>query len=167
MRRYGMLVLGVVAAVGLGACSDDDDEDSNTYTATLTGGAERPTAVTTPATGSFTLTDNGASMAFVLTVSNLTGPVVGAHIHAIPRSGVQPADTTGGVAVNLNPVGGITNGVLAQGTVTAASIQALPGSTTPISIDSLRTLMNAGRTYVNVHTQANPAGHIRGTIVRQ
>ena len=167
MRRYQMLVLGVVAAMGLGACSDDDDEDTNTYTATLTGGAERPVQVTTTATGSFTLTDNGASMAFVLTVSNLTGPVTGAHIHAIPSSSAQPADTTGGIAVNLSPVGGITNGVLAQGTVTAASIQALPGSTTPISLDSLRTLMNAGRTYVNVHTTANPAGHIRGTVVRQ
>lgn len=167
MRPNGILILGLLAAAGLGACSDDDDDDSNTYSATLTGAAERPNPVTTTATGNFTLTDNGASMAFVLTVNNLTGPVTGAHIHAIPRSAAQPADTTGGIAVNLSPQAGITDGTLAQGTITAASIQPLPGGTTPISLDSLRTLINAGRTYVNVHTQANPAGHIRGTIVRQ
>jgi hypothetical protein len=35
-------------------------------------------------------------------------------------------------------------------------------------MDSLRTLITAGRTYVNVHTTPNfAAGLIRGTIVRQ
>lgn len=167
MRRYGVAVLAFITAVGLGACDDDDDEDGNRFVATLTGAAERPTQVNTPATGSFALTDNGAAMTFTLTVSNLTGPVTGAHIHAIPRSGAAPADTTGGIAVNLNPISGITTGILAQGTITAASIQPLPGATAAISLDSLRTLMIAGRTYVNVHTQANPAGHIRGTLDRQ
>ena len=166
MRRSGAVVLALVGALVLGAC-DDDEEDSNDYGATLTGAAERPTAVQTNATGEFTLTDNGASMSYVLTVNNLTGPVTGAHIHAIPRSGAAPSDTTGGIAVNLQPQGNITTGTLAQGSFTAANIQALPGGATPISLDSLRTLINAGRTYVNVHTQASPAGHIRGTIVRQ
>jgi hypothetical protein len=156
-----------VASIGIGACEDDDD-DQDTFSASLTGAAERPTAVSTTATGNFILNDNGGpTLDFVLTVNNLTGPVTGAHIHAIPRSGVAPADTTGGVAVNLNPIAGITTGILAQGNITAASIQALPGSTTPITLDSLRTLMIAGRAYVNVHTQANPGGHIRGTLVRQ
>ena len=166
MRRYGMMVLAIVAAVGLGACDDDDDEGENEYEATLTGAAERPTPVTTTATGSFTLEDNGASMTYNLTVNGLVGPVTGAHIHAIPRSGAAPADTTGGIVVNLNPTlptGG--TGVLASGTITQASILGLGGAAA-ISMDSLRTLMNAGRTYVNVHTQANTAGHIRGTIVR-
>ena len=167
MRRYGLVVLALVAAVGIGACDDDeDDDDSNNYVASLTGAAERP-PVTTTATGSFTLTDNGASMAYVLTVNGVTGTVSGAHIHAIPRSGIAPADTTGGIVVNLNPVAGVTTGILAQGTITQANIVPLGGAAA-ISMDSLRTLMNAGRTYVNVHsTPANPGGQIRGTIVRQ
>ena len=167
MRRYGVVVLALVAAVGIGAC-EDDEEDSDTFAATLTGAAERPNPVNTTATGTFILEDDGSpTLDFVLTVNNLTGPVTGAHIHAIPVSGAAPADTTGGIAVNLNPIAGVTTGILAQGTITAANIQPLPGATVAISLDSLRDLMAAGRTYVNVHTQANPAGHIRGTLTRQ
>ena len=167
MRRYGLVILALVAAVGIGACDgDDDEEDSNEYAATLSGAAERPTPNTQASTGSFTLTDNGASMSYVLTVNNLVGTVSGAHIHAIPRSGVAPADTTGGIVVNLNPAAGVTTGTLAQGTITQANILGLGGAA-PISMDSLRTLINAGRTYVNVHSTPNfPGGLIRGTIVR-
>jgi hypothetical protein len=167
MRRYVMMVLAVISTAGLAACGDDDEEGTNDYVATLNGQSERPTAITTGAGGNFTLIDNGASMTYTLTVSNITGPITGAHIHAIPRSGVAAADTTGGIVVDLAPPNNaVTNGILAQGTFTASNIRALTGSTTAMSMDSLRTLMNAGRTYVNVHTQANPGGHIRGTIVR-
>jgi len=158
-----MMVLAIVAAVGLGACDDDDDEGENEYEATLTGTAERP-PVTTTATGAFSLEDNGTSMTYNLTVNGITG-ITAAHIHAIPRSGVAPADTTGGIVVALSGVSTVTSGLLAQGTITQANIVGLGGAA-PISMDSLRTLMNAGRTYVNVHTTANPAGHIRGTIER-
>ena len=164
MRRYGIAVLALVGAIGIGACDedDDDDEDSNQYVASLTGGAERPTAVNTQATGSFTLTDNGSSMDYVLTVNNLPQTVTagGAHIHAftgVLRPGQTVADTTAGVTVNLNPSQTVQNGVLAQGSFTAGN---------SISLDSVRTLLNNGRAYVNVHTPANPAGHIRGTITR-
>ena len=168
MRRCGLVVLALMTAVGIGACDDDDDEEgSNDYSATLTGAAERPTPNTQASTGSFTLTDNGASMTYTLTVNNLVGTVSGAHIHAVPRSGVAAADTTGGIVVNLNPAAGVTTGILAQGTITQASILGLGGAAA-ISMDSLRTLINAGRTYVNVHSTPNFAGGlIRGTIVRQ
>jgi hypothetical protein len=167
MRRYGLVIMALVAAVGIGACDEDNgDEDSNEYEATLSGAAERPNPNNEASTGSFTLTDNGGSMSYVLTVNNLVGTVSGAHIHAVPRSGVAAADTTGGIVVNLNPSAGVTTGTLAQGTITQANILGLGGAA-PISMDSLRTLINAGRTYVNVHTTPNYApGLIRGTIVR-
>ena len=151
--------MALVAAIGIGACSDDDDdEDSNEYSASLTGAAERPTAVNTTATGLFTLTDNGSSMSYTLTVANLPTGVTngGAHIHIAPPP--RPAaDTSGGVIVNLNPTLNVTSGVLAQGSFTAGN---------SISLDSVRTLLNVGRAYVNVHTPANPGGHIRGNITR-
>lgn len=167
MRRSVAVALALSAAIGFGACDEDDDDDdgTNEYVATLTGAAERPTPVTTGATGTFALVDNGANMTYTLTLNNtIVGPVTGAHIHAVPRSGVSAADTTGGIVVNLNPNTSLT-GLLASGTITQANILGLGGAA-PITMDSLRTLMNAGRTYVNVHTQANAGGHIRGTIVR-
>jgi hypothetical protein len=161
-----MAVLAMAGALVLGACGDDDDDVD--FRATLVGSAERPTPVTTPATATFTLEDNGTTMDFVLTLTGtaIVGPITGAHIHAIPRSAAAPADTTGAIVVNLSPTAGVTTGILAQGVINAASISSLGGGAAPISMDSLRTLMIAGRTYVNVHTQANPGGHIRGTIVR-
>ena len=54
---------------------------------------------------------------------------------------------------------GSLSGVLANGTFSTTNIQ-LPG----VSFDSLLTLMRLGRTYVNVHTTANPDGEIRGQI---
>jgi hypothetical protein len=160
MRRSGMMFLALVGGLTFVACDDDDDDDgaSNQYSASLTGAAERPTPVTTSATGSFTLTDNGSSMTYLLTVNNLPQGVTtgGAHIHIAPPP--RPAaDTSGGIIVNLNPTQNVTSGTLAQGSFTA-------GNT--ISLDSVRTLLNNGRAYVNVHTPANPGGHIRGNITR-
>lgn len=135
MRRYGIAVLAFVAAMGVGACDDEDDE--NRYRATLSGAAERPNPVTTTATGSFTLTDNGNTMSYVLNVVGITGPIVGAHIHAVPRSGVAASDTTGGIVVNLNPAANVTTGVLAQDVFDAGDILGLGGAAA-ISMDSLR-----------------------------
>jgi hypothetical protein len=39
--------------------------------------------------------------------------------------------------------------------------------TTTVNGDSLRKLMDAGLTYVNVHSQQFPGGEIRGQIAKQ
>lgn len=160
MLRNRVMLCALVGALALVGCDDDDDDEaSNQYTASLNGQNERPTPVQTSATGTFSLTDNGTSMSYILTVNGLPSPGVtagGAHIHIAPPPRAA-ADTSGGVIVNLNPTQNITSGVLAQGSFTA-------GNT--ISLDSVRTLLNNGRAYVNVHTPANLGGHIRGTIVR-
>ena len=79
-----------------------------------------------------------------------------AHIH----TGV--ADSAGPIAVTLftstTPTGLLT-GTLATGTFTSTNVQ-LSG----VSLDSLLSLMRRGRTYVNVHTQANQSGEIRAQI---
>lgn len=158
MIRYrgAMLILAIVA-IGLYGC-DDDDDDTVRFTATLTGAAERPNPVTTTATGDATVTDNGGtSMSYQVNVSGIQG-VNAAHIH------VAAADVAGPIVVNLSPNTTITTGVLASGQFTAANIQALQQGAAPISMDSLRVLMRAGLTYVNVHTATSPGGHIRGQL---
>ena len=123
---------------------------------TLNGANERPTPVVSTATGVATFQVQGnSSVQYRLDVAGITGAIV-AHIH----TGV--ADSAGPVAVTLytsaTPTGPLT-GTLASGSFTGANIQ-LQG----ISLDSLLSLMRRGRTYVNVHTSANPSGEIRAQI---
>jgi hypothetical protein len=122
----------------------------------MTGAKERPTPVTTTATGSatFELLD-GSSVRYQVRASGIS-EVTMAHIHT------AVADSAGPIVVTLfNPASptGTVNGVLASGTFTSTNIQ-LPG----VSFDSLLALMRLGRTYVNVHTSDNPNGEIRGQI---
>lgn len=161
MRSNVLVVLALaVGAVGFVAC-EDDDEDSNRFEATLSGAAERPTQVTTNATGTFSLVDNGGSMTFTLNVTGLPQTATAAHIHVAPtRPGTNlpaMADTSGAVVAPLTISNTVQTGILGQGAITLSA---------GITLDSVRALLNNGRAYVNVHTAANPAGHIRGNITR-
>jgi hypothetical protein len=154
MKRFIVLALAV-AVPGILACNGDstDPIQPETFAATLTGAAEVP-PVTTDATGTATVVFNPAtgSYAYVLTVSSITG-VTAAHIH-----GPATAAENAGVLVPL------TTPTLPEvaGSFTAADITAAG-----VSGDSLLALLRAGRTYVNVHTTANPPGEIRGQLMPQ
>lgn len=77
------------------------------------------------------------------------------HIH------LAPVGVNGPIVVPLfsGIQSGLFDGVLAQGTITAAD---LSGPLVGASLDALIAEMNAGNTYVNIHTLANPGGEIRG-----
>ena len=122
----------------------------------LSGAKERPTPVTTTATGSATFEVlTGGALRYTVTVAGLTGATM-AHIHT------AVADSAGPIAVTLftsaTPAGPLT-GTLASGSFTGTNIQL-----TGVSMDSLLSLMRRGRTYVNVHTATNPLGEIRAQI---
>lgn len=122
----------------------------------LTGAKERPTPVVTTATGSATFELlAGGLVRYTVTVAGLTGATM-AHIHT------AVSDSAGPIVVTLftaaTPTGPLT-GTLSSGTFSAAGIQ-IPG----ITFDSLLALMRRGRTYVNVRTDRNPTGEIRGQI---
>jgi hypothetical protein len=153
--RLGMGLL--IALAGATACDDKGatgPSTQETFTASLTGAAERPNPVTTSATGNASVTWNATTgtFSYTMNVSNLTG-VTGAHIH-----GPATVDQAAGVLVPLTaPVSANVSGTFAAAQITAAGV----------SVDSLLSLMRTGRTYVNVHTAANPAGEIRGQLIRQ
>ncbi|HSE51815.1 MAG TPA: CHRD domain-containing protein [Gemmatimonadales bacterium] len=148
--------------VGAVACDDDDetgpDLETN-FTATLTGAAERPTPVTTNATGTATVTINDANstITFSVSVSNLLSPTM-AHIH------VGTTSEAGPIALGLlatAPPAGVFTGVLASGTLAGSAV--VGGETFATLVAKIR----SGNAYINVHTPVNPGGEIRGQLVAQ
>lgn len=138
------------------ACGDDatGPSDEQTFTATMTGAAERPDPVSTTATGTATVRLNTTTKTFTYTMSvnGLTG-VTAAHIHG-PATTAQAA----GVIVPLTaPTTATVNGTFGAAQITAQGV----------SVDSLIVLMRSGLAYVNVHTSANLAGAIRGQLILQ
>ena len=149
--------------VGAVACDDDDetgpDLETN-FAATLTGAAERPTPVTTNATGTSTVTINDANstITFSVSVTNLLSPI-GAHIHVGSTSVDNPAFALSLLATA--PAAGVFTGVLASGTLAGSAV--VGGET----FATLAAAIRSGNAYINVHTVANPGGEIRGQLVAQ
>jgi hypothetical protein len=106
---------------------------------------------------------DGNGVRFKLIVANIEN-VNMAHIHLLP----SPTATAGPPVVWLYPaapppvtIEGRFNGVLSEGTFTAAN---LVGPLSGQDLSQLLEAIEAGLTYVNVHTDENPGGEIRGTL---
>ena len=147
MRRPFLPITAAVAAAGLAAAGLGLAAGGGTSTtklsATLGARAEKPAPKgAAAATGRFTATLSGSSLAWRLTFSKLTGKAVAAHIH-LGKPGVA-----GPVAVPLC-------GPCASGAHDIAKLNA-----------KTKAAVLSGRAYVNVHTPKNMAGEIRGQLVR-
>ena len=169
MHRFTL----ATALLGLGfvvACGGTKSTSPNTitYAATLAGANEKPNAITTNGTGQFiaTLDPTAHTFRWTLNFSGLTSNATAAHIH-----GPADANTATGVIVNFAaPTGGTGSLTVGAPSGTATGSISLAGNVNSggtISGDSLRTLLDAGLTYVNVHTTNNGAGEIRGQIHSQ
>ena len=161
-------VLGACIVMMIG-CDESTTEiaGSTQYSAVVNGANEKPTAATSTATGFFSasLHPTSNTLSYSVTWTGLTGTVSGAHIH-----GPGDANTVASVLVNFQalPVGS-TNGAITTGASGSASGNLNLGMAinATVSGDSLKTLLNLGLLYVNVHTAANPGGEIRGQIAKQ
>jgi len=146
-------MLAVFAAIAVvGSCSDNTTgipAGLEVFTASLNGANERPTPVTTTATGSAIITALGHQLSWKVDITSAIDSVTIGHIHR----GV--ADSAGGVIQNLSPT---PTGIGFTGTVALGSA---------VVVDSVLTLMRAGKAYVNIHTKKNPGGEIRGQLVKQ
>ncbi|MGZ8458476.1 MAG: CHRD domain-containing protein [Gemmatirosa sp.] len=159
--RAVALLTCAALALTIAACDDDDDPAATAdpvFVATLTGANERPNPVTTTAAGTATVTVSSGTASYVVTYAGINGAPTGAHIHA-PGSAAQAV----GVVVDFPRTTAAAGTGTLTGTFTAADIRA-PTGQTPMSMDSLVTLMRAGNAYVNVHTSVNPGGEIRGQL---
>lgn len=163
------LALSVLLAVS--ACSSNDDDDGSSsvdsdtasepadsdgdngadvpqiVTATLDTAQEipAPTGATDAATGTADVfVDADGFVTATLGVSNLTGPATMAHIHR------AAAGSTGPVLIGLVSDDG-------------GSTWTVPDDARALTADEIGAF-NRGELYFNVHTEANPAGEIRGQI---
>jgi hypothetical protein len=133
-------------------------------------GAGQTGAIFSPGTGTLKLdlNKNNQSLTFELTYTGLPTPVTQAHIH------FGKVHVGGGIMVffcsNLaNPPPGTqqcpANGGTVTGMITPASvIGPTPQGVTPGNFDALVAALESNTAYGNIHTQAFPAGEIRGQI---
>jgi hypothetical protein len=158
------IALGLLLSVGVVAAA------SRNYRTHLTGDEEVPIRMThAQGQAIFKLSKDGTELEYKLIAANIEN-VVAAHIH------VGAAGENGPVVAFLyGPApagGGRTDGVLAEGTITAADLVG-PLAGQPLS--ALMEQIEAGNTYVNVHTSDGiappntgpgdfPGGEIRGQI---
>jgi Cu/Zn superoxide dismutase len=168
MKRSAHFAIAVSALLPVAAaCGDDDDdglEPGTSFSAALSGEEEVP-AVETTATGTATFTVSGGQIIYTVNVNGLTNAVA-SHIH------VAPVGENGPVVMNLcgtgDPVPACVSGT--------GMFSGTSSETIGITFDELVAEMQAGNTYVNVHTDnGSPppntgagdmaSGEIRGQIV--
>lgn len=139
MRPLSAPALGLVV---LACASGIASARMVTFTAKLSGASEVP-PVTTSGKGSATVTLNTAKrhLSWVVHYSGLSGPAKAAHIHG-------PASPSQNAPVMLPFTGNLKSPIKGSAPVSATQMSAL----------------EAGKTYVNIHTAKNPAGEIRGQL---
>lgn len=174
MKKISYLMIAALVTLALASLAAAPVPANRNSSAHLTGDQEIPPAgvvIETLAQGQavFHLSKDGSELHYKLIVANIEN-VVAAHIHL--GSSEQNGPVVAFLYGNAAPGGGRTDGVLAEGTITAANLVG-PLAGQPLS--ALIAAMEAGNTYVNVHTNDGvggpntgagdyPGGEIRGQI---
>lgn len=153
----------------LSALLGSPDATANGQFKTRLSGFEEVPALSSPGSGEFEAKVTGETIEYTLSYQGLDSGVLFAHIH-LGQPGVN-----GGVSVFLcsnAPAPVITPrcptpGSSVSGTLTAADVIGPAGQGIgPEEIGELIDAIEAGATYVNVHTNDFPSGEIRGQIGR-
>ena len=133
-----------------------------TFTATLSGSNEAPPVAATGAGGFATVTLNltAQTLSWVVDVFNLPSGVTAGHIHA---GGVGVA---GPVVVNFTVPTNASNDFRITGSARPTDVVARQPQGVNTWEDLVQAMMT-GHTYVNVHSQVNPGGEVRGQLVQQ
>lgn len=161
MSRARTLCLAALAAVAVVPRPSDADEGR--LRATLRGYSEVP-AISSTGMGRFTarVSEDLSAIHYELSYERLEATAVASHIH------IGQKDVNGGVMAFLCGGGGKpacpTEGTV-TGTITAADVvgPAAQGIA-PGEFAELLRAVDAGVTYVNVHSTKHPGGEIRGQV---
>lgn len=172
LLAVAVLVGVAVAATGLAtaANADSDTRSHKFLREQLTGYQETPLALSTTGNGTFRATVDASAeqITYSLSYADLEGSVTQAHIH------FGSVGQTGGVSVFLcTNLGNGPAGTQAcpaapatiTGTITPANVIGPAGQgITAGQFAELVAAVNAGSTYVNVHSSLYPVGEIRAQL---
>jgi hypothetical protein len=118
-----------------------------------------PTVGSSTPSGTVMITINPDSLAYKVTAMGLTSPVTAAHIH------LGEAGKAGAVIAPLTiSPGSDPSTASGEGTIEASAIKGKNADGSPMTMKDLMSALQSGGTYVNVHTQNNKPGEIRGQI---
>jgi hypothetical protein len=170
-NRVPALAIAIAAMAGIvAACGSDSSTTptpvSNvvTFTATLKGSQENP-ANNSQGTGTFLATLDTVTGAFTydVTFQGMTSNVTLGHIH-----GPASATTNASPILNFATLAGatFTTGGLSGTAHGSTTLNASNQITATVNGDSLKKLLLAGLTYVNIHTQQNGGGEIRAQLTK-
>ena len=151
IRIPGLALSAVLLAAGVHTAP----AQSVKYVAQMGASSETPPN-DSKATGTARFSMKGNLVSFTVDVSGLSGSPTMAHIH------VGAPGQSGPPVYTFMLKHKETSGQIAAGTIDLSK-----AAGRGVSGDSLRTLLNNGNAYVNVHTAAHPGGEIRGQVVKQ
>ena len=164
-RNHFLLRTALVLAIANLLAASVVNSQTENFSASLSGANEVP-PINTAGTADFNMTIQPGAITFSLTFSDLSTPVVVAHLH------FAPSKVAGGVMIFLCGGGGqpacpaATSGSI-TGTITAANVTG-PASQgiTAGNLDSALEAVRADLSYANMHTTNFPGGEIRGPVQR-
>jgi hypothetical protein len=117
-----------------------------------------PNVESSSPTGTASFTPSGNSISYKLTATGLTSPVTVAHIHMGPPGKAGPVIVPLTISQGSDP-----NSATGEGSFDESAIKATPDGT-KMSWNDLVSGLSNGSLYVNIHTQNNKPGEIRGQI---
>lgn len=158
MRRtflYGVMTAALVVTATTAPRAQGGRQVLHAY---LTGGSEAPTAVNTGAFGHavITIDPSAGEVTWVIDVFNYPTGLTASHIH------VGSPGTAGPIIIDFAPSAiGVSGPFRLAGSTRAFIARPERGIR---SMEEAMIAIAAGNTYVNVHSQANPGGEIRGQL---
>ncbi|HEY6908467.1 MAG TPA: CHRD domain-containing protein [Myxococcales bacterium] len=118
----------------------------------------QPNVGSSSPTGTATFNVDGQTIKYNIEAKGLTSPFTAAHIH------VGDPGVAGAVVAPLMMTDGGNGTATGSGTIDASAIKGKNPDGSPMSMQDVIALLGSGKAYVNVHTQNNKPGELRGQI---
>ena len=161
-----VIVIVALATITVGATIDfptsafaGEQQEEERFITELTGFEEVPPVNNTSAIGVAEFKLGQDNIMYIVNVTDIEN-VTAAHIHS------GQVGENGPIVITLfeedTPTAAMTTGVLSEGNITATNLE---GPMAGQLLSNLTSAMQNEQTYVNIHTQQNPNGEIRGQIL--